>query len=240
MKVQEIIQRVQSLYSKGAPSRSSRLMSRQIYSVMLSVRSTLLFNKINKKQFISLWNYVTLPCVELIQVSQNECPCIIAPGCQILRSKFPLPKPLNSISKYMIKSVTSIDGLTIFAEVTYLSKNYRKYDKYTSLKPDYFIKDDYLYISITRKLKAVSVVMLAHDPYEALSYPGKCDTVNVECPPSPFEIDFSIDEDLVKTLIEMVSAELLIIFQPKEDTVGNSQDDGRETQYQQSKQRQEE
>lgn len=227
MVVQEIIQRVQSLYSKGVPSRSSRLMSRQIYSVMLSIRSTLIFNKINKKQFISLWNYVTLPCVELIQVTQNECPCIIAPGCMILRSKFPLPKPLNSINKYMIKSVTSVDGQTIFAEVTYISKNYRKYDKYTSLKPDFFIKDEYLYISVVRKMKAVTVTLLAHDPYEAMSYPGKCDITDVNtCPVAPFEIDFSIDEDLVKTLIEMVAAELLIVFQPKEDTFANGQDDG--------------
>lgn len=226
MRVQEIIQRVQSLYSKGAPSRSSRLMSRQIYSVMLSIRSTLIFNKINKRQFISLWNYVNLSCVELIQVSQNECPCIIAPGCMILRSKYPLPKPLNSINKYMIKSVTSVDGQTIFAEVSYLSKNYRKHDKYTSLKPDFFIKDKYLYISVVRKIKAVSVVLLAHDPYEALSYPGLCDVPNNDCLPSPFEIDFSIDEDLIKTLIEMVVAELLIVFQPKEDTMANSQDDG--------------
>jgi hypothetical protein len=71
--------------------------------------------------------------------------------------------------------------------------------------------------------------MLAHDPYEAMSYPGKCDSQNVStCPVAPFEIDFSIDEDLVKTLIEMVIQELLIVFQPKEDTTGNAQDDGQD------------
>ena len=223
MKTQELIQRIQSLYSKGAQSNSSRLMSRQIYSVMLSVRSTLLFNKINKKQFISLWNYATLPCVELELVPQNECPCVPAPGCTILRSKNKLPKPLNSIGKYMINSVTSVDGQIIFNEVSYLRKNWRKYDKYTSTKPDYFIKDDYLYISVTRKIKAVTVVMLVYDPYEALSYPSQCSKETI-CPPSIFDMDFSIDEDLVKTLIEMTAQELFTFFTPREDRANDGVD----------------
>jgi len=57
MKVGEIIQRVQSAYSKGAESSDSRLSRRHIYSIVNTTRSTLLFNKLNKRQFINT-NYL--------------------------------------------------------------------------------------------------------------------------------------------------------------------------------------
>ena len=46
MTVGDLIQRVQSLYSKGVESDDSRLTRRHIYNKLLSVRSTLIFNKV--------------------------------------------------------------------------------------------------------------------------------------------------------------------------------------------------
>lgn len=220
MVVGELIQRVQSLYSKGAQSDDSRLMSRHIYNKMLSTRGLLIFNKINKKQFISKWNYTMLPCVELIEVSGSDCPCIPAPGCKVLRSKYKLPKPVNSINGYIIDAVMSIDGSTIFHEVSYKRQNWRKGDKYTSAKPDYFIKDDYLYITSTRKLKAVTVIGLFADPIEAENYPSYCDDVKTEntvtCSTNPRELEFPIDEEMIDALIELTVQEISSGF-----TLGN-------------------
>jgi hypothetical protein len=224
MVIGEVIQRVQSLYSKGAQSDDSRLMSRHIYNKMLSTRSLLIFNKINKKQFMSKWNYTILPCVELIEVSGSDCPCIPAPGCKILRSKHPLPKPMNSISGYIIDVVMSIDGSTIFHEVTYIQKNWRSDDKYTSRKPDYFIKDDYLYITSTRKLKAVTVIGLFADPVEAENYPSYCDDKGEEvpeCDSNPKDIAFPIDEEMIDALVEMTVRELSVGFALGNEDVRN-------------------
>jgi hypothetical protein len=241
MVIGSIIQRVQSLYSKGAQSSDSRLMSRQIYNKMLSTRSLLIFNKINKRQFMSKWNYNILPCVELIEVTGNECPCIPAPGCRILRSKHKLPKPLNSINGYILDSVMSINGAIIFHEVTYIQKNWRTADKYTSAKPDYFIKDDYLYITSTRKLKAVTVIGLFADPLEAEPYPSFCDKDTEEdtsCPANPKETEFPIDEEMVDTLVEMTVRELSVGFALGDEDVRNdSRDKGGEAPTRQSKQR---
>lgn len=215
MVIGEIIQRVQSLYSKGVESDDSRLMRRHIYNKMLSTRGLLIFNKINKRQFISKWNYTMLPCVALIAVKENECPCIPAPGCTILRSKEKLPKPANSINGYIIDSVMSVDGSIVFHEVTYLRKNWRVDDKYTSAKPDYFIKDDYLYITSTRKLKAVTVIGLFIDPVEAENYPSYCDDMTDEpadCSPSPMDLEFPIDEEMIDALVELTVAELSVGF----------------------------
>jgi hypothetical protein len=210
MVVENILQRIFSLYSSGVEDKSERLMPRHIYNKMLSVRSKLIFQKINKKQFISNWSYDYLPCVALEEVSQSNCPCLIPKGCSILRSVEKLPKPVNSISGYMIQSVTSVDGSIIFGEATQTSKNWKKFDKYTSNKPDYFIQDEYLYITVTRKLKAVTVTGIFNDPIEAAQYPSFCDGIGEQdsCSDNPLAVEFSIDEDLIDTLVQMTLEEL--------------------------------
>jgi len=214
--VGNIIQRVQSLYSKGAQSNSSRLMSRHIYDKMSTVRALLFYNKINKRQFMSKWNYDILPCVELITVSENDCPCLPVPGCDILRTKHKLPKPMNSINGYVIDSVMSVNGQIIFNEVTYKSKLWKGGDKYTSAKPDWFIKDDYIYITSTRKLKAITIMGLFADPIAAANYPTKCgDMVEDEgCPVHPTEMDFPLDDEMVDALVQMTVQELAVGFVP--------------------------
>jgi hypothetical protein len=239
MLVGEIIQRVQSLYSKGASSQSSRLMNRHVYAKMLTVRALLIYNKINKRQFISKWNYTTLGCLELIPVDENDCPCSPIPGCQILRTKYKLPKPVNSINGYIIDGVTSINGQIIFAEVTYKSKNWRASDKYTSKKPDYFIKDDYLYITSTRTLKAITVIALFADPTEAENHPTKCSEAEEEsCPIYPMDIDFPIDDEMIDALVELTLQEIVVGFplgnedrrNEGQDKVETQQNSGRQSQ----------
>jgi len=92
MLIKEIIQRIQSLYSKGVQSDDTRLTDRHIYNKMVTVRSKLVSQEAKKKQKINQWSYQTLSCVELIKAQPNECPCIAPPGCEILRSKYPIPK----------------------------------------------------------------------------------------------------------------------------------------------------
>ena len=224
--VGNIIQRVQSLYSKGAQSNSTRLMSRQIYDKMLSTRSLLLYNKINKKQFMSKWNYTILPCVELISVPEADCPCVAPPGCVILRTKYKLPKPIHSSSGYIIDGVTSVDGRILFTGVTYKSRLWKKGDKYTSTKPNWFIKDDYLYITVTKKLKAILIMGLFVDPVEAMAYPSKCNTTEeTVCPTNPKETDFPIDEELIDALVKMTLEEIVVGFPlGDEDRRNDSQD----------------
>jgi hypothetical protein len=193
---------------------------------MLSVRSLLFYNKINKKQFLSKWNYQILPCVEVIPVDENDCPCVAPQGCRILRTKEKLPKPINSISGYILDSVMSINGGNIFNEVTYKSKLWRKHDKYTSATPDYFIKDDYIFITSTRKLKAITIMGLFADPSEVDNYPTKCGVGDEPvCPIHPMEVEFPLDEEMIDALVELTVQELFVGFKPGyEDRRNDGQD----------------
>ena len=180
--IKEIIQRVQSLYSKGAQSDDSRLSQRHIYSKLISLRSKYISQQAKKRQKLNQWNFQTLPCVEVIKVPQSLCPCVTVPGCDILRTKYPLPKPLSNLNNHLIQSVTSVDGNTIFSEIQWNEVKYKASSKYTSTKPDFFINDGYLYIigliQKMRHLKVITITGLFEDPLSAEDFPSICDCSN--------------------------------------------------------------
>ena len=108
MLVGEIIERIQSLYSRGVASDESRLSDRHIYNKILSVRMQLITQQLKKKQRISDWNYSILPCVELIKVPNHECPCLGDLGCDVYRPKFQIPRVLTDSNRHYIEYVMTI------------------------------------------------------------------------------------------------------------------------------------
>lgn len=228
MTIGEIIQRIQSLYSKGVQSDDSRLTPRHIYNKMLTVRSKLLSQQSKKRQHISQWNYQTIPCVELIKAQPNECPCIPPIGCAIYRTKEQLPKPLNNLDKHLFQSVTSIDGDIIFSETSWIEKKYKSSNKYTSNKPDFYIRSNHLYVTLTENVpRVISITGLFEDPLEVNSFPSFCNTAlsEEEICQTPFEKEFPFDAQQLDTLIEMCIKELVLLFsQGLEDQTNNGMD----------------
>lgn len=186
MILSELLQRIQSLYSKGVQSDDTRLSSRHIYSKLKSVRSRLISEKAKKKQNISQFNFQTLSCVELEQVPIHDCPCIPVPGCMILRTKYPLPKPLSDYNTILIDSVTSLDGSVVYSEIKFEEIKYKASNKYTAKKPEYFIRNNYLYIftptHLSTKVTTIMITGLFEDPLEAHKFPSpcKCDDIFTE------------------------------------------------------------
>lgn len=224
MKIEEIIQRVQSLYSRGVQSDDTRLTSRHIYNKILTVRSKLITQESKKKQKINQWNYQTLSCVELEKALPYECPCVPQIGCEILKTKHPLPKPLTNLNNHLIQSVTSLDGSIIYSEIGWIEKKYKSSNKYTGNKPDYYIRDEKIYITHKNGPKIISITGVFEDPLEAENYPSICNTESEECE-SPLERELPIDNDMVDTLVEMSVNELIILFsQSQEDLTNNSRD----------------
>lgn len=223
MKTGEIIQRVQSLYSKGVESDDTRLSDRHIYSKMLSTRSLLIYRKSNKHQNISSWNYQVLPCVKMIKANPNECPCAPPPGCKILRSKDRIPDPINNIDSEIITSVTSMDGSVIYSPITWKEYKYKHARKYTASKPDYFVRDKFIYITHRFGPKFISIEGLFEDPLKVYNYPSCEGKTNCN---DPYNIEFPIDNDLTDPLVHLCVEELVSTFyKTLEDTDNNSSDD---------------
>lgn len=222
----EIIQRVQSLYSKGVQSDDSRLTSRHIYNKILTIRAKLLEQKVNKRQPISKWNYQKLFCVELIKTAPHECPCLPPVGCQILRSKHKIPKLINTLYGNKVEYVSSLEGSVFYSEVSWTEKKYKSSNKYTGSKPDFFIKDDYLYITHKTGPKIITMSALFENPLEVDHFSSYCDDCKncLDCN-SPLDSEFPLDNTQIDTLVEMSVKELVVLFnQNFEDKSNNSSD----------------
>lgn len=229
MLIKELIQRIQSLYSKGVQSDDSRLTSRHIYNKLITVRSKLVSQQAKKKQKISQWNYQTINCVELIKVASHECPCLPPKGCEILRTKYALPKLLVGLSSHLIQSVTSVERSIKIDEVSFNAVNAQRGNKYTSNKINFFLYQDHIYIISTIKLKAISITALFEDPIEVKKYKTLCDCEDCNDCIDYLEEDFPIDNDLIDTTIELSINELVNIFsQMPEDLSNNSRDSNKE------------
>ena len=227
MLVGELIQRIQSLYSRGVQSDNTRLSPRHIYNKLLTVRGKLLYQKANKKQKFNDWDYQVLPCVELIEVGKHECSCLPPIGCKILRSKEKLPKPISCMDNYYIKSVSSIDGSIMYSRTTYKAKKYESGNKYTSYFPDFYIRNEYMYITYKSGPRIISIEGIFEDPVEVSKFPSYCDSDCTDCEDcrSNMDIEFPLSDELVDTLIEMSINELVVYFsQAKEDIKQNSKD----------------
>lgn len=226
IKISEAIQRVQSLYSKGVQSDDTRLMKRHIYNKLLSVRSRLIYQKVNKRQRLNQWVYQVIPCVELIKAPKHECPCLPDVGCQILRTKYKLPKPISSLDRAIIQSVTSIEGSVVFSESTFETEKYNKGNKYTGKNPSYYVRDEYLYLVNVKGMEVISITGVFDDPMEVENFPSYCEEDCTDCGcGAAMDKPFPIDSDLIDPMIELAVQELIQIFvQMREDITNDARD----------------
>ena len=225
MKVGQIIQRIQSLYSKGVQSDDTRLTDSHIYDVMLTTRSTLLTNKINKKQKISDWNYMTLPCVEIIKVDKHECPCLPPVGCKVYRTKYPLPKPLVGLTDHIIDWVMSVEDSLLIDKATREEIRRLNGNKYTSHNPKYLTEQRHFYFYASSLGKVIKLRFLPEDPIEASKYPSFCPCTDCNDCESYYEKEFPFDLEDINVLVQMCAAELIEQFsKSREDRTNDTKD----------------
>lgn len=213
MRNREIIQRIQSAYSKGVPSDDSRLTSRHIYSKMCTLRTRLLVQELNKKKILSTWNYQTLPCVSLIEVPLHECPCVPPNGCTILRSEQKIPRLLSSLFGDALKGVYTLNRKSI----SYIAPEAVEYmggGKYTSKEPKYFFSGGYLYL-VNTNLKIVSLQGIFEDPLAASKFRDSCkekDCKDCNTCIDYKDLEFPLDGELIEVVVEMSKQDLVNTF----------------------------
>lgn len=227
MKISEIIQRIQSLYSKGVESDDSRLTNRHIYNKILTIRTRLIAeDRINNRK-ISPWNQDTLSCVEVISIPAYECPCILPPSCKtVLRSKEKLPKAIDG----MLTSINSVENSIKIDLVNKNSARYISSNKYTGNKVNAFIEEDYLYIIRETSIGVIQVRGVFEDPIQV-------DLFNLTCNPETScdaitEKEFSLETSKIDRLIEMCVREIIDYFKSNIEDLSN---DSKDSSIQQSK-----
>lgn len=212
MKIKTIIDRVQALFAQGITTDKTPLSDRHIYNKLLTVRNFLIHRQAKSKNKIGEDNYITLPCVELIRVPVADCPCFVDLGCDIWRTKHPLPKPLMGGNKHLIDYVMTIDNKEKIEEATRQEDIYSKGNKYTGNKNKFIYENRHLYFKSVHTPKVVKVRMLPEDPVEALLYPSCCE--GIACTPCSYigDFDFPIDAQLIEPMIALAKEELITEF----------------------------
>lgn len=236
----EVIQRVQSAYSRGVQSDDTRLAPRLIYNKLITLRSKVLAEAKDKKQFLSQWNYQSLSCIEMVQKPVHECPCIPPAGCFMWRSKYKIPEPLASNNGHLIQYVSNLNGNIIFDETKFNFVKYRKGNKYTSQKNEFFIESDYLWI-ITKKndfgeddmFRVLRMSALFENPLTVEQFIDFCkDRTCTDCPPCDEDCTsypdrpFPLDNDFIEKIVTMSFEELLLLPAKvgKEDATADTRD----------------
>jgi len=221
MQIKHIISRIKALYNKGGATDDSRLSNRLIYAKLKSSRSLMVKREVDKKRQVSDWIVQTIKCMELVETHPNECPCLPAPGCDILRSKHKIPKPIQSMFGPELEAVTNMDGTVMFSKTNWVKKKYKSGNKFTSGEPDYFIKDDYLFLTVNSLLKYVSVSGVFEDPL-SIVYLDSCAETCID----PMEQEFPLDEHLTDAIVGAVAQELISMFKSMpEDAANNAIED---------------
>jgi len=226
MYIKEVIERIQSLYSKGVSSDESRLSDRHVYNKILTVRMQLISQQLKKKQRVSDWNYSVLPCVELIKVPNHECSCLGDLGCDVYRTKFKVPRVLTDSNRHYVEYVMTVENGQRIEEVSRQGVLYLKGNKYTGTKPKYLFENGYFYFPLKKSPGVVKIKLLAEDPLEAKHYPSLCDDCQdcTDCIPA-YDHEFDIDGDLIEPLIDICVQEIIGVFgQRSEDVQNNSRD----------------
>lgn len=218
------IDRVISLYSKGAQSIDSRLSPRLIYDKLKSSRSRLVILKANKKQSI-IGSKQNLNCIKLIRAPKIECPCVPPSGCTFLRSEEPIPKFLESLFGPLTGTVMTLDGSVNFSLTSRNRIRAQVTERYTGRSPRAFI-DKYLYILGNSSPKFVSLYGgVFEDPIEIFKLNNRCNGDDDICD-DILDSEFPIDSDLVDPLIQLTTEELVTTFaKMRQDVRNNASDD---------------
>lgn len=219
MRLGQLISDIQTAVNSGKRSDDATISDRLIFSLLQSGRNLLIKTKADqqKNQNISNSNYTTLSCIVMEKVSLVNCPCIDASVCKkILRSKYPIPKLLSTYYGDVIDYVSTVDGSMQFNKSGILELNQLEYYQIPYDTNDWFLEDNYLYVKPSKKnsnievirMKAIFEDVVEVNKFKQLNCTSDVDLIKNKAVCSNYDLDFSIDGDLVNVLRDGVIAHL--------------------------------
>lgn len=203
MKINEAISRLRVLLENGVASDDTQLAHRFLYSILKTLRTKRIRQRIDSVLYLSPFYYNTIDCLPLELGKFADCPCFTN-DCFILRSKYKIPKIVSTRNKLAIKAVTTIDGKNIY-ETSPTKDDHKEYSRTKTKNLFYFIHNGYLFITGSTTLKVVTITAIFENPLD-LADINACDPDGNALPIvcfDPKEQDFPIDEDLFDDIEDM-------------------------------------
>ncbi len=224
----DLITDVQSRYSKGVRSTSSRLSNRMVYHKMKAIRGTLITQKANKKEIFSDSFYQLLEGIEMVSVTSSMLPTIPI-GFPLMKSKYKIPSFIYSQDQPIIASLSNIENSKVYNKVQWQTIKNAVGRKYTGTQPNYFTLENDIFINERNTPKVTALRAVFSDPIEAQIYPiyndENCNNINCT---SYLELSFAVDKDMANIIVQMTAEELIKIYAARqEDRIQNSVDNTR-------------
>lgn len=206
----------------------SELDDRYIMYLWGLKRSKYLRNDLNNMQKTVDTSILQTLCLELEEVDINQCNVDYDCGT-IMRTKRPIPKPLELHLKSALTSVRPTNRISIpFNFVSKEKAIYSQFSTYSNAIYSFLDNDMYLYVisqSVSVKLiECISVTGIFEDPLELSKYTNCCgcltapacyDDLTTQYPLQPHHID-NIREEIIRSLLRGI--------QIPEDKNNNSDD----------------
>lgn len=221
MLVKELVAHITGILSHGPKASDSKISERQVYFILKFLRAKLIKQKADKYNYISDFNYQSLECLPLVLAPDGECECYDN-GCKVLKSEWKIPRIIVNRNQLMLKGIFTQAGVEIFPATEQELKRY-KYSKTKLGKFTYEIKNGYLYVRGTERLKVIKLTAIFEDPLD-INIEGACgqDTVCFD----PDITDFPIDLELVDTINKMTYEEIFnVMMKVPNDMERNAEDD---------------
>ena len=164
----KIVSDIRNIASSGSNPVEFKIEDSQILFWCNELRSTLISQAIQKKQDLTdIW-IQSIGCLQLEQVDASEC-CNITTGCYLLKSIKKIPTTIETYLDNSIIKVTLPNG-SIIAKSNPFEANYNKFNKYTGTTSNWYLKNNYLYITNNQLLETVSIYAIFEDPSELSSF----------------------------------------------------------------------
>lgn len=163
-----IISDIRNIATSGSNPVEFRIEDTQITYWINECRATLISQAIAKNQDINDSWIQKIGCLLMEKTTDSDC-CLVPSDCYIYKSVQQLPDTIDTFSDNFIIRVTMPSG-EIISKSNPFNSIYSKYNKYTDSKPEWFIKDNYLYVIHKDILKYVNVYLIAEDPSELANF----------------------------------------------------------------------
>lgn len=207
-----------NIAASGPNSQDFRISERLVAHWITECRAVLISQAMSKREDAQdVWQQ-TIPKIELELVDKSRATDLTT-DCKILKSTLPIPGTIDGTESYF--SVTGIDDTQI-APANLFSAKYKKFNKFTSKKPTWYIRDNYLFVENlpSNELTYVSASGIFEDPEDLNDFKTATDEVLWD-----WDSEYPVTAKLANTITDIIiKTKILPLVQSVQDDQNNAKD----------------
>ena len=217
--LRQIISDIRNIATSGSNPTNFAMEDSQIAFWINETRSMLISQSIQKRNDMNDAWLQQITCMDLIEADKSEC-CEITTNCKILRTTLKIPATVDSVFDNSIVRVETNNG-TIISKTTAFESKYNNYSKFSSNKPKWYYKNDYLYIINEEFVDQINVTGVFESPEDLAAF--------TSCNGSTcfsYDDSYPLTMKMASQITDLVlKTKVLVFYQMPKDTSNNSDTD---------------